>query len=84
MFERAICPLLKNWQNSNTRLPLLLQGARQVGKSHLIRVFGQICFEHLLELNFEERPELKACFNTLRPDQIIHQTHSNQVGDQWQ
>ncbi len=52
-------------------MPLLLRGARQVGKSYLIKKFGEENFENLVEVNFEEYPEYKKCFETLHPTQII-------------
>ena len=59
------------WKNHPRRMPLLLRGARQVGKSYLIKNFGQENFENLVEVNFEEYPEYKKCFETLHPTQII-------------
>ena len=69
--RRDLLDNLKQWQNSPTRLPLLLRGARQVGKTYLIMQFGKECFENLVSFNFEESPEYIACFESLKPKEII-------------
>lgn len=51
-------------------MPLLLHGARQVGKTYVIEQFGKQ-FESFLTINFEEYPEYKSCFTTLHPKKII-------------
>lgn len=42
---RAIEPILKRWKNQKDRLPIILRGARQVGKSYIIEKFGKDNFE---------------------------------------
>ncbi|OGT21244.1 MAG: hypothetical protein A3C55_04350 [Gammaproteobacteria bacterium RIFCSPHIGHO2_02_FULL_42_13] len=69
--DRELFVILKEWQKKEEHLPLLLRGARQVGKSYLIEYFGASCFENIVSINFEESPEYKACFETLKPEQII-------------
>ena len=53
---------LVNWLNSRERKPLVIRGARQVGKTWLIRDLASIQGRQLIELNFEKRPELKSLF----------------------
>lgn len=65
--RRAIEPILKKWKDKESRLPIILRGARQVGKSFIIEKFGKENFESLLICNFEFQPELVGCFNTLDP-----------------
>lgn len=67
---RSIEPLLKNWKSQNCRLPLILRGARQVGKSFIVEKFGQAEFDSLVIANFEYMPELITCFETLNPYEI--------------
>ncbi len=67
---RSIEPLLKSWKSQKDRLPLILRGARQVGKSFIIEKFGREEFEHLVIANFEYMPELITCFDTLNPNEI--------------
>lgn len=65
--HRSAEDLLKKWKNQGERSPLILRGARQVGKSYLVEMFGKEHFESFLTCNFEFRPELTACFDTLDP-----------------
>lgn len=52
---------LDQWRTETRRKPLLIRGARQVGKTQTVREFGKK-FEHFIEINFEETPRLKALF----------------------
>jgi predicted AAA+ superfamily ATPase len=52
---------LKAWRSSPVRKPLLLRGARQVGKSWIVREFGR-AFTHFVEINFEKQPEAGKLF----------------------
>src|SRR5436190_3315075 len=65
--RRVIEPILKKWKNQNERLPIILRGARQVGKSFIIEKFGKENFESLVTCNFEFRPELMSCFDNFDP-----------------
>lgn len=60
------------WKHNSDRLPLLLRGARQVGKSYLIKKFGTENFDSYVEINFEYEPEVKACFSSLDPYEILN------------
>jgi predicted AAA+ superfamily ATPase len=71
--ERLLQNELLSWQNSANRLPLIIQGARQVGKTYLMKWFGQTQFENHAYFNFDERPELKDFFKTNKDvDRIIN------------
>lgn len=50
------------WRNHPRRKPLILRGARQVGKTHLLKTFGAAYFDNTAYFNFEEQPELKQFF----------------------
>ena len=63
---------LFNWKEQKDRLPLLLRGARQVGKSYVVEEFGKKTFKNIVTVNFEFRPELKQCFTTFDPIEIIN------------
>ncbi|MEI6411554.1 MAG: AAA family ATPase [Bacteroidota bacterium] len=70
-YKRLIDSHLSAWKNSETRKPLILRGARQVGKSSAVRHLA-LQFEHFVEVNFEETPALKSVFSgALNPQQII-------------
>jgi uncharacterized protein len=70
--KRALYENLIEWKSSQRRKPLLLQGARQVGKTWLINEFGKNEYKHYIYLNFEQTPNLKTLFtNDLSPQKII-------------
>jgi len=69
--KRDIDEVLKTWKSEVKRYPLLVRGARQVGKSYSILKFGENEFENLVEINFEQKPQYISCFNTLDPKEII-------------
>ena len=50
------------WKNSSNRKPLIVQGARQVGKTWLMKTFGSQAFEQVVYLNFESSTRLKNLF----------------------
>jgi hypothetical protein len=54
--NRSAYSVLKTWKNSSNRKPLLIRGARQVGKTTLVRQFARE-FDHYLELNLERDRE---------------------------
>ncbi len=63
---------LKEWKVSKRRKPLLLQGARQVGKTWLVNEFGKQEYKKFVYLNFELTPDLNTLFkNELSPAKII-------------
>ncbi len=71
--KRTLYKNLLSWKNSNNRKPLLLQGARQVGKTYLINEFGQNEYLDYVCLNFEQNPDLHTLFkNELKPEKIIN------------
>lgn len=59
--KRLIDYHLKNWKDSPIRQPILLGGARQVGKTHAVRELGK-SFSHFIEINFEEREDVRTIF----------------------
>jgi len=60
------------WKSSHRRKPLILRGARQVGKTHLLREFAAKNYKHVFYLNFDEDPGLKSLFEaSLSPDKIL-------------
>ena len=75
-FRRYIDSYLKEWKESARRKPLLLRGARQVGKSRSIRHLGE-SFAYFAEVNFETRPELRQIFkgNRFTIGHIVEHSH---------
>lgn len=54
--KRILMDELVKWKSSKNRLPLILKGARQVGKTWLLKEFGKTAFEDVLYINFENAP----------------------------
>jgi predicted AAA+ superfamily ATPase len=63
---------LRDWKESQTRKPLILQGARQVGKTWILKHFGLENFEDVAYFNFDQAIELKQLFETTKdPKRIL-------------
>jgi predicted AAA+ superfamily ATPase len=60
-FKRSIDEKLADWKFKASRKPLLLRGARQIGKTSAVRHFGK-SFTYFLEINFDENPQLVSLF----------------------
>ncbi|MCF7859728.1 MAG: ATP-binding protein [Candidatus Cloacimonetes bacterium] len=70
--KRNIYTELLKWKNDINKKPLLLQGARQVGKTFIIEQFGKTEYAELIKLNFEQNPGLRSLFQAeLKPEKII-------------
>ncbi len=54
---RKILKFLEEWKNSPFRKPLILQGARQVGKTYAILEFGRLAYKQVAYFNFETNPK---------------------------
>lgn len=71
--QRHIIQRLKEWAKAKQRKPLILRGARQVGKTHAVRQLGQ-SFETFIEINFEYSEEFHKIFeNDLDPSRIARE-----------
>lgn len=60
--ERFLMNDLLAWKDSSRRKPLILNGARQVGKTWLLKEFGRLHFENVVYVNFDGNPRLAAQF----------------------
>ena len=70
--ERKIVNRLKLWKDSSRRMPLILYGARQVGKTYTILSFGKEHYKNTVYFNFEDSTELTNIFERdLNPARII-------------
>lgn len=69
--ERKIYQKLLEWKNNNERKPLILQGARQVGKTYIVNLFGGNEYANTVYCNFEKDLGLHEFFNELTPSNII-------------
>ena len=69
---RKIMEYLESWRVSGNRKPLILQGARQVGKTYSILEFGRTRYENVAYFNFETNPGLARTFDeSISPDYLI-------------
>ncbi len=69
--DRFIQKNLNNWKSGRLRYPLLIRGARQVGKTYIIDKFGKEAFESFEKVNFEAQSEAIAFFESLDPFEIL-------------
>ena len=60
--ERQILKRLIDWKNNKSRKPLLIRGARQVGKTWVMQEFGKLYFKKALYVNFERDKSLQGLF----------------------
>jgi predicted AAA+ superfamily ATPase len=71
MYRKAESALLE-WKNRKSLKPLILKGARQVGKTWLMKNLGELHFEHFIYINFEKEPSYKNLFEAnLNIERII-------------
>ncbi|OFX62542.1 MAG: ATPase [Bacteroidetes bacterium GWA2_30_7] len=70
--ERKIDFILQQWKNSELRLPLILHGARQVGKTYTLLNFGKSNYQNVVYFNFENNPSLQSIFSEdISPDILM-------------
>ena len=71
--KRKIEQTLRQWADAPKRMPLLLQGARQVGKSYLLEWLGTTRFENKVHVNLETQISIAEMFNgDITPQKVIH------------
>ena len=71
--EREIINKLIEWKNSKNRKPLIIHGARQVGKTYIIKQFGKEYYDNLIYVNFESNQELSdQITDNINASYIIH------------
>ncbi len=69
--KRKILESLRKWQVSADRKPLILQGARQTGKTYSVTEFGANCYSDVVYCNFEKERDLGSVFSNLSPAHIL-------------
>ncbi len=63
MLKRKATALIKNWTNTKNKKCLIVQGARQIGKTFIIERFAEDNYEELLEINFKQMPSAAEVFS---------------------
>ena len=69
MYRNALNYIIE-WRQRESRRPLIIRGARQIGKTWLVREFAKQ-FDFLLEINFDKNPEKVELFKSREVDKII-------------
>ena len=81
MLKRKLYDELLKWKNENKEECLLIKGARQVGKTYLVRKFGEAEYESFIEINFHMQGSLKVIFeNDLSSEEICKRITANIAG----
>ena len=70
--QRNIMKHLLTWKNAPEHLPLLIRGARQIGKTYIVEHFAKQQFKHFININFELEPDYADCFQSLKPEEILN------------
>ena len=65
--------MLDAWAGDDRRRPLLIRGARQVGKTYAVTALGERRFADVASINLERQPRYRRCFDTLEPRAILDQ-----------
>ena len=81
MLKRKIYNELLKWKNSHQKDTLMIKGARQVGKTFIIREFGKNEYEFFIEINFIKNPEFKLIFSNDLNAETIYKNISFQIKD---
>lgn len=71
--RRNIEDYFSKWAKNPDKLPILIRGARQIGKSYTVRKFAEKNFSNLIEINFERQPEFKKFFEETLDPKILSQ-----------
>ena len=69
--ERDIINQFKAWKEAPNRKPILLKGARQIGKTWVMETFGKECFKYCVKFDFDRHPELKSVFQVSKDPQRL-------------
>lgn len=79
MLKRKIYEKLLDWKSNRGQHCLLIKGARQVGKTYIVREFGKAEYESFIEINFLEHPEYKIIFDGDRSAETIFKNISYNI-----
>ena len=72
LLERFAMSRLIEWKQKKRRKPLIIRGARQVGKTWLMKEFGRTCFSSVAYINFDNNPGMEQVFSgDISPERIL-------------
>lgn len=63
LLKRKVDKFLISWKNNPDRKPLIVKGARQIGKTRSIELFANNNYESVVQINFVEQPKYKSVFD---------------------
>ena len=69
--KRKIDEYLREWKKSKNKMPLIVKGARQIGKTESIKNFGLNNYKSLIEINFVLQPEYKDIFDKAKMEYLF-------------
>ena len=70
--KRDIIDKFKDWKDAEKHKPILLKGARQIGKTWAMEEFGRECFDYTAKFDFDRQKELLSAFTVSKePSRII-------------
>ena len=76
--KRKITDALIAWKNNKNRKPLIVNGARQIGKTYIINEFGNAHFSNMVYINLETNPAIREIFEgNIEPSQIVQSLESH-------
>lgn len=75
--KRKCMSFLEEWFSSDNRKPLVIRGARQVGKTWIVRYFAESIGKKLIEINLEKHPKLASIFTSNEPRIVIQRLQSD-------
>ncbi len=81
MLERKAYSKLKEWKENHSHSTLMIKGARQVGKTYLVREFGKNEYQSFIEINFIKNPEFKEIFSSSLDALTIYKRLSATIKD---
>ena len=81
MLKRKIYNNLIEWKSNPNKRALMILGARQVGKTYIVREFGKREYKSLVEINFIKKPELKDIFSDDLSADVIYKKMSAMIGN---
>ena len=63
LLKRKVDSYLKDWKNNPDRKPLIIKGARQIGKTRSVEWFASQTYKHVIEINFVEQKKYRDIFD---------------------
>ena len=79
--RRKIDDFLIDWKNNKDKLPLIVKGARQIGKTDAIENFAKNNYNNVVEINFALQKQYKSIFNDGFDDYLLKPINKNKLNE---